>query len=172
MLRNITGIFRRVWVFDPTYAWGDGSKDLRQAWDRFQSSGRGIYQPGRGDVNGKLAKWSDLALRLDNCFATVDELNMAGEPPQEFHDLHRLGHKRGVGLGIGTHSIWDVPHALQQFNHLFAFRPTRIVEFNALKQVIGDQGVDWLRKAPDYWSWHVSREHQGPMPPVALPTTK
>lgn len=161
----------RQWIFDPTMAWGAGYRDLRQAEAAFRKRGVAVFQPARAVVKDSLERFCDLALSFDNCMTKIDELNMAGSPPQAFHDLHRLGHKRNVGLAIGTHSIWDIPHQLQQFNHLFAFRPMRVVEFNALIQIIGADGVAWLKTAPRYWSAHVSHDHLGPMPPVPRPAT-
>jgi hypothetical protein len=159
----------REWVFDPTMAWGVGHRDLRQAEAAFRKTGRGVFQPARGAIKGEdgaFARFCDLALGFSNCMTKADEVNMAKPLPSAFHDLHRLGHKRNIGVAIGAHSIWDIPHELQQFNHLFAFRPMRVVELNALVQIVGPDGVAWLKQAPPYWSAHVSRDHVGPVPPV------
>lgn len=155
-------------------AWGRGFRDLRQAEQAFDQTGFAVFQPARGQIKGEdgaIAKFCSIALTKSNAFVKIDELNMAGSPPQDFHDLHRLGHKRNLGVAVGVHSLYDLPHQLQQFDHLFAFRPMRVVEFNLLVQILGPDGVAWLKQAPPYWSAHVSRDHVGPMPPVPKPAT-
>ncbi len=171
LLKAIPGA--RQFICDPTMAWGRGYRDLGQAERAFDATGFAVFQPARGVIKGEdgaIAQFCSVALSKSNAMVKIDELNMAGAAPQDFHDLHRLGHKRGLGVAVGTHSLYDLPHQLQQFNHLFAFRPMRVVEFNLLVQILGPDGVAWLKQAPPYWSAHVSRDHVGPMPPVPRAT--
>lgn len=158
-------------VWDPTYAFGVGSQDWAQFEETFQRHGRATFLPGRGDLEGKFARFCEYALQQSNAMVFIDEPAMVGNSrslPQSFHDLHRLGHKRGLGVTIASHSVWDLPNVCQTFDHLFCFRVSRIIDVNALKQLVPEQGVAWIQKAPNYHFWYQSRTWSGPNAPISV----
>jgi hypothetical protein len=126
-----------------------------------------VYVPGRGNLEKKLGDFLEFAMSQKNAMVFIDEPSMV-KLPQAFHDLHRLGHARGLGVTIATHTIWDLPHVTQQAHHLFLFRIDRVVEINTLRQVCSPACIGWLPKAPKYWVWHRGAEHDGPVEPIPI----
>lgn len=156
----ILGRFPRRLVWDPTYAFGYGQREWRDFDHMFKTYGKATFLPGRGNLEAKFDRFCEYALQQSNAHTFIDEPAMVGTGrnlPQSFSDLHRLGHKRGVGVTIASHSVWDLPHVTQQTHHLFVFRITRIVDVNALRQLIPEAAVERIPKLPDYHFYYQDR---------------
>lgn len=164
----------RAWIFDPTFAFDNGTQDLRQATQQFVETGRAIYQPGRVNIEEKFAAWCEIALRLDNCMSFVDEPTMVVGSrglPQAFSDLLRLGHKRGVGVTLATHRFHgDLPALCRMVDHIFAFRMPIDIDVAAIRDYIGREGAEFVQTAPKYWFWYWCGDGRGgPHEPIPLP---
>lgn len=160
----------RSFVWDPTFAFEGGVRDLRQAFEQWQRTGHAVYQPGRGDLDEKFDRFCELMLRLTNTLVVIDEPKMVTKYPQSLIDLHRLGHKRGDGVMTVTHSVWDLPPVMQQAQHLFILHVDRIVEVNALRQMLPPEGVAWVNdkaRSKSFAFWYKGGGYNGPCP--ALP---
>lgn len=137
-------------MWDPTFAFGERQRNFDSFKRFFEQYGKATYQPGRTNLAAKFDDFCEYALSQSNAMVFVDEPSMVNPMPQSFSDLHRLGHKRGVGVTVASHSVWDLPHVFQQYHHLFVFRITRIVDLNALRQMLPEEAVMEVEKLPDY----------------------
>jgi hypothetical protein len=156
-------------IWDPTFAFGDRQRRLEDAQRYFDEYGKCTYQPGRGDLAKKFEDFCEFSLQQRNALVFIDEPSMIGDAKKLarlLQDLHRLGHKNGIGVAIASHSVWDIPHVMQQYHHLLCFRVSRIVDLNALRQLVSERGVEWIRHAPDYWFWYANNQSQGIMRPI------
>lgn len=159
-------------VWDPTMIFPGGTSDWRRFTDNVTKTGRGIFQPGRGHIAERFEAFCEFTFTLLNTLVFVDEPAMAAKAanfPQSFIDLHRLGHKRGNGVMIASHSLWDLPHVTQQNDHLLIFRIRRVVDINALSQMVEAHVIDWVKKAPDWHFWYDGQAYSGPMDPKGRP---
>jgi hypothetical protein len=154
-------------AFDPRGdVLGRGRRTLGEVRRDLAQGGKAIYQPPRGNMEASLNDFCELALTQSELMVFVDEPSMAAEGkgmPQAFKDLHRLGHARGLGAMVATHTIWDLPHVAQQSNHLFIFKVDRPVELNALGQVVGQAAIEYIQAAPKFHCWHKGAGHEGPI---------
>lgn len=167
--RFILDRMKRSLVWDPTFAFPGGSRSWEEVKAAFVKTGKAVYWPGRGNLPAKLDAFCEFALTQHSAMILIDEPAMVGHAsalPQSFMDLHRLGHKRGLGFTLATHSVWDLPHVTHQANHVFAYRIGRVVDLNVLKQILGEGGSEWVKNAPQYHFWHRSADHEGPMRPI------
>lgn len=158
-------------VWDPTFAFGDRQRTFDSAKHFFDEYGRCTYQPGRGDLKRKFTEFCEYALAQSNAMVFVDEPSMLGGShalPQSFHDLHRLGHKRGLGVTIASHSVWDLPNVTQTYHHAFVFRVTRVVDQNALTQLMGAEAVMKIERLPDHWYYYKGLRWKGVCKPLDL----
>lgn len=167
---------RRHLVWDPRQdIFRQGLRDLKAVEAEFAKTGRAIYHPGRGDILRKFDEFCEFALKQHSALVFIDEpasLGSAHQLPQSFRDLHRLGHARGLGVMLATHSVWDLPHVMHQANHLFIFQITRPVDLNVLGQMVSAEAIEWIKTAPRFWFWHRGGGHDGPVSPLPrqLPT--
>lgn len=164
---------KRCLVWDPTFAFQGGSKNWEDVKKQFEDpkNGRAIFWPGRGNLESKMEAFCEYALKQHSAMVFIDEPAMLGtshQLPQAFVDLHRLGHKRGLGMTIATHSVWDLPHVTHQAHHTFAFRIDRPVDQNVLKQILKEGGAEWVKDAPQYHFWHRGGGHEGPVQPISI----
>lgn len=149
----------RRMVWDPTFAFGDRQRNWESFKRFFSQYGKATFQPGRVNLEDKFDGFCEYALSQSNAMVFVDEPAMVQHHPQSFSDLHRLGHKRGLGVTVASHSVWDLGHVFQQYHHLFVFRITRIVDLNALRQLLPEEAVEKVQTLPD---WHfIHRDSQG-----------
>lgn len=135
--------------------------------------GKGVFQPRRGPpgyLDDLFDRFCEYALTLSNTMVFVDEPAMVEDIPQSFWDLHRLGHKRGLGLIIATHRLADLEAVAQQVDHLFVFRIPIVYDIWTLKSVLGDAGASWVANAPPRVFWYKGIGGSGPCPalPVAV----
>lgn len=141
-------------VWDPTFAFGARQRNFDSFKRFFEQYGKATFQPGRVNLEEKFDDFCEYALSQSNAMVFVDEPAMVAQKPQSFSDLHRLGHKRGLGVTVASHSVWDLPHVFQQYNHLFVFRITRIVDLNALRQMLPEEAVEVVGHLSDYHFIH------------------
>lgn len=166
----LIALCRRSLVWDPRQdIFRDGLRDLEAVKKEFEKTGRAVYHPGRGDILRKFDAFCEYALTQHSALVFIDEpasLGSAHQLPQSFRDLHRLGHARGLGVMLATHSVWDLPHVMHQANHLFVFQITRPVDLNVLGQMVSAQAIEWIKTAPRFWFWHRGVGHDGPVSPL------
>lgn len=79
---------------------------------------------------------------------------MIGTMPQAFEDLHRLGHKKGIGLAIATHRLADLEAMGQAADQFFVFRPATVADVYGLYALIGKPAAEWVADAPPFHFWH------------------
>lgn len=170
LAKSLVGLCRRYLVWDPRQdIFRTGLRDFGAVKKQFEKTGQVVYHPGRGDILQKFDAFCEYAMTQHSAMVFIDEPASLGPPssyPQSFHDLHRIGHARGLGVMVATHSVWDLPHVMHQANHLFVFRVVRPVDLNVLTQMLSAQGVEWVKRAPRYWFWHRSAQHDGPVQPL------
>ncbi len=166
LARFITRKFRRYLVWDLGHAWPWGTRDWDQAVKDMQAHGRVVYQPGTGDLEEPFRRFCRLALTLSNTCILIDEPRRKLLGAREFDDYIRLGHKRNNATILCPHSLWDLPHVSQQYNHLFIFRVTRAVDQNVLVQIVPREAAEWAKTAPPRHFWHQTPTGGGPLNPV------
>lgn len=166
-------VYPRWLAWDPTQAFpapGNPSYRHHQDFEHFKkwihTYGRGAYQPPRGNLDEEFDRFCEFALKLANCMIFVDEPAMIENIPQSFWDLHRLGHKRNLGLMIATHRLSDLDALAQNVDHLFVFRTPIIYDVWTLKSVLGPQGAQFAAAAQPYEYWYKGLSGEGPCPPI------
>lgn len=156
LARRLADQQRRRMVWDFAHFYPYGTSDLDTARRHLEEHGRTVYQPSRGDLESKFHDFCELALEQHNLTVFIDEARRELLGDDALDDLSRLGHKAGVGTIIAAHSIWDVPHVVQQYHHFFCFRVSRVVDINVLKQLLPEKATLAIPKLPNYYFWYQS----------------
>lgn len=150
----LTRKFPSYLVWDPGYSWKWGTRDWSRVEPMMRQYGRVVYQPGTGNLEGPFSRFCAYALTLSNTCILIDEPRKRLLDTQEFDDFIRLGHKRGNVTILCPHSLWDLPHVAQQYNHFFIFRVTRAVDQNVLTQIVPREAAEWAKTAQPRHFWH------------------